>query len=137
MRASCGNISHNLNNNQNGLDGVPCEILGYCITTRTQICLSCLATTILHLLVYLVVTTADIGVAVQHFRDDNQLYGSLTLALWYLPAIACFCSIVTSPWQWPETSSTGDSDGCNWQNGKFFGKQLFNLLLFPFSAVYR
>lgn len=114
----------------NGLDGIPCKVLGYHITSRTHISLSCLTTKILQLLVYLVVTIADIGIIVQHFRDNNQLYGYLTVGLLCLPAIVCFCTIIVSPWHWP------NQEKCGKQNVQFFCKQLFNLFCFPIASIY-
>lgn len=114
------------------LDGVPCKVLGYPIKTRTQIYLSCLVTAILELFVYIVVVTTDICVAVQHLRDENLLYASLTLIFLCLPAIGCFCSIIVSPWQWP-----ADNEQCGKENFKFFLKQLNNLIFFPIASIYR
>lgn len=114
------------------LDGVPCKVLGYPIKTRTQIYLSCLVTAILELFVYIVVVTTDICLTVQHFRDGNPLYGSLTLICLCLPALACFCSIIVSPWQWP-----ADNEQCGKENIKFFLKQLGNLFFFPIASSYR
>lgn len=115
-----------------GLDGIPCKVFGHHIERKLHICLSCLATNILQLLVYLVVTVADIGIIVQHFRDGNQLYGFLTVGLLCLPAIVCFCAIIVSPWQWPNQGNY-----CEVENVQFFGKQLFNLFCFPIASIFR
>lgn len=120
------------------LEGVPCKVLGYHITTRTQICLSCCVTSILELCVYLVVTAADTAVVVQHFRDTNRTYAILTLTFMLLPAIGCFCSIIVSPWQWPDENDYDiEKNKCGKQHVIFFLKQLYNLLLFPIGATYR
>lgn len=114
------------------LDGVPQTVLGHQIKTRTQITLTCLVPTTLELFTYITVIVADLGVVVAHFKDSNNIYASLTLALICLPAIGCFCSIVVSPWQWPS-----DQAVCDRENSRFFGRQTFNLIFFPVGAVYR
>lgn len=112
-------------------DGIPKKVLGVDIKVKTQITLACLVTAILELLIYLTVTLADIAVTIQHFRDGNSMYGSLTVTILCLPAIICFISIMLSPWQWPE------EEGCHSENTTFLIKQLFNLICFPIGAVYR
>lgn len=118
------------------LDGVPCKLLGYKISTRTQICLSCCVTAALELIVYILVTAADIAVVIQHFRDSNPRYASLTLGFLILPAVGCFCSIVVSPWQWPDTDDD-DRPQCGKEHIRFFLRQLYNMLCFPIAAIYR
>lgn len=135
------------------LDGAPCEVLGYHIKTRTQICLTCCISVVLELIVYLVLIAADVAVAVQHFRDGNPEFGGLTLGFVCLPAVVCFVSVVTSPGQWPqqgdgaETLTEGirkptkfDDDDrieCGMVQCRFFMWQVFNLVAFPVAAVYR
>lgn len=131
------------------LDGVPCALLGYHIKTRTQICLTCCISVVLELIVYLVLIAADSAVAVQHFRDGNPAYGGLTLGFVCLPAVVCFCSVVTSPGQWPqsdgrgedtpdgETADIGDEIECGRVQCCFLMWQVFNLMAFPVAAVYR
>lgn len=132
------------------LDGVPCEVLGYHIKTRTQICLTCCISVVLELIVYLVAFAADVAVVVQHLRDGNPVFGGLTAAFVWLPAVVCFCSVVTSPAQWPQSVCDDDGNGvapsdevpvdgfeCGAVQCRFFVRQLFNLLAFPVGAVYR
>lgn len=129
------------------LDGAPCEVLGYHITTRTQICLTCCVSVVLELIVYVVLTIADIAVVIQHFRDANPLFAGLTLTFLWLPAVVCFCSVITSPWQWPSDGNEDDTIGeefsskhefsCGRTECWFFLHQLFNMLAFPVTAVYR
>lgn len=118
------------------LDGVPCKVLGYRITTRTQICLSCCVTAALELLVYVLVIVADFCVVHQHFHDLNTRYAVLTLGFLLLPAIGCFCSILVSPWQWPDIETDNRNEEVL-EMVKFFGRQSLNLIFFPIAAVYR
>lgn len=113
------------------LDGVPCHVLGRTVKTRTQIFLSILLPASLELIVYLFLTTADAALSYQHFHDGNKLFGILTLTFLCLPALVCFCSVVTSAWYWP------DVEGCGRQNWIFFSRQLLNLIIFPIGAIYR
>lgn len=125
------------------LDGVPCSVLGYPIATRTQICLSCCVSAVLELLVYVVVVAADVAVIVQHWRDANALFAWLTGAWMVLPAVVCFVSVITSPWQWPAVDGDDDvTDGdamcnCGRAHVWFVVRQLGNLVFFPVGAVYR
>ncbi|XP_058456259.1 uncharacterized protein LOC131433697 [Malaya genurostris] len=113
------------------LDGVPKCVLGYQVKSRTQIVLSFLIPVIFELLVYTVVMTADVLVTIEHFRNENQTWAWLTLSFMWLPAVACFSAILSSPSQWPETV------GCDERTGKFVLKNLLVLTLFPVAAVYR
>lgn len=113
------------------LDGVSKCVLGYQVKTRTQIVLTCLIPAIIELLVYISLVTSDIAVAIQHIRDQNPIWAALTITFLCLPALVCFCSVITSPWQWPE------EEGCGNGNIKFFFRQTFNFLFFPIGAVFR
>lgn len=113
------------------LDGVPCHVLGYRVKTKTQIILTCLVPAIFELLVYLFLTTADIALTIQHFRDERPIWASLTLTFLCLPAIICFISVVSSPYHWP------DEDECGRENNLFLFRQLFNLIFFPIGAIHR
>ncbi|XP_053682000.1 uncharacterized protein LOC128732707 [Sabethes cyaneus] len=113
------------------LDGVPKCVLGYQVKTRTQIVLGFLVPVVFELLVYIVVTTADILVVIEHFHNGNPAWAWFTLALVWLPAIACFSAILSSPSHWPEAV------GCDERTWRFIGKNLLVLLLFPVAAIYR
>lgn len=113
------------------LDGVSKCVLGYKVKTRTQIVLTCLIPAIFELLIYICLVTSDIAVAIQHVRDKNPIWAALTLTFLCLPALVCFCSVITSPWQWPE------EEGCGKENTKFFLRQTFNFLCFPIGAIFR
>ncbi|XP_021693472.1 uncharacterized protein LOC5569644 [Aedes aegypti] len=113
------------------LDGVPRCVLGYQVKTRTQIVFSFLIPVIFELLVYTVVITADVLVVVEHFRNDNPTWAWFTLSFMWLPAIACFAAVLSSPSQWPETI------GFDERTLRFVEKNLLVLVFFPVAAVYR
>ncbi|KFB40903.1 hypothetical protein ZHAS_00008452 [Anopheles sinensis] len=113
------------------LDGVPCSILGYPVKTRTQVVMTFLVPVIFEMMVYIVLTTADVLVTVEHFRNGNTSWGWFTLSLIWLPSVVCFCSIVSTPERWPEQI------GCDKRTGQFLFKNIAILLLFPLAALYR
>lgn len=113
------------------LDGVPRCILGYQVKTRTQIVFSFLIPVIFELLVYTVVITADVLVVVEHFRNGNPAWAWFSLIFMWLPAIACFSAVLSSPSQWPEEV------GFDERTLRFVERNLLVLVFFPVAAVYR
>lgn len=127
------------------LDGVPKHVLGWPIKTKTQITLTWIIPTVLELFVYIVLITSDISVCVQHFIEQNYVWASLTLAFIWLPAVLCFCTIITSPWQWPDyyvdnnndCDCNRDPDGCSTPCVQFVFRLIFNFVCFPVGAISR
>uniref|UniRef100_A0A182SL73 XK-related protein n=1 Tax=Anopheles maculatus TaxID=74869 RepID=A0A182SL73_9DIPT len=113
------------------LDGVPRSVLGYPVKTRTQIVMTFLVPVIFELLVYIVLTTADILVTIEHFRNGNPSWGWFTLALIWLPSVVCFCSIISTPDRWPVQI------GCDKRTGVFLFNNIAILVFFPLAALYR
>uniref|UniRef100_A0A182IVC5 XK-related protein n=1 Tax=Anopheles atroparvus TaxID=41427 RepID=A0A182IVC5_ANOAO len=113
------------------LDGVPRTVLGYPVKTRTQVVMTFLVPVIFETMVYIVLTTADVLVSVEHFRNGNPSWGWFTLSLIWLPSVVCFCAIVSTPERWPEQI------GCDRRTGQFLFKNIAILLLFPLAALYR
>uniref|UniRef100_A0A182R754 XK-related protein n=1 Tax=Anopheles funestus TaxID=62324 RepID=A0A182R754_ANOFN len=113
------------------LDGVPRSVLGYPVKTRTQIVMTFLVPVIFELMVYIVLTTADILVTVEHFRNGNPSWGWFTLSLIWLPSVVCFCSIISTPERWPELI------GCDERTSHFLITNIGILLFFPLAALYR
>lgn len=83
------------------LDGVPKQLFGYQLKTKTQILLHYLLPAIVELCIYIILTVADVALIVQHFRDTHAIWASLTLTFVVLPAVLCFITIIVSPSQWP------------------------------------
>uniref|UniRef100_A0A182MIQ1 XK-related protein n=1 Tax=Anopheles culicifacies TaxID=139723 RepID=A0A182MIQ1_9DIPT len=113
------------------LDSVPRSVLGYPVKTRTQIVMTFLVPVIFELLVYIVLTTADILVTIEHFRNGNPTWGWFTLSLIWLPSVVCFCSIISTPERWPEQI------GCDERTWHFLFANIAILVFFPFAALYR
>lgn len=129
------------------MDSVDCApqcLLGWPIKTKTQIWFNWIIPIALELLVYVVLIVADVAVTYQHFHDGNHLWAWLTLTFIWLPAVLCFGSIITSPWNWPdyyaERDGGGDTDaadGANKQCLQFILILAFNVLLFPIGSLAR
>lgn len=85
----------------NVLDGLPKQLFGYQLKTKTQIVLHYLLPAIFELCIYIILTVADVALIVQHFRDTHSIWASLTLTFVVLPAVLCFITIIASPSQWP------------------------------------
>ncbi|XP_052867717.1 uncharacterized protein LOC128273727 [Anopheles cruzii] len=113
------------------LDGVPRSVLGRPVKTRTQIVMTFLVPVIFEAMVYIVLTTADVLVTIEHFRNGNTGWGWTTLTLIWLPSIVCFCSIVSTPERWPEQI------GCDERTQNFLFKNCAILLFFPLAALNR
>lgn len=129
------------------MDGVPSQLFGYEIKTRTRIVLSYLLPAILELNIYNALMAADIALVVQHFRDGHSVWATLTLSFILAPAVFCFLTIIGSPSQWPQAENDGDTmtttpdqtqyGGRCCMSCKFLMRQLFNLIIFPIISIYR
>lgn len=143
------------------LDGVPNQLFGYHLKTKTQIICHYMLPAIFELCIYIILTTADVALIVQHFRDNHITWGIFTLIFVLLPAVLCFITIITSPAQWPKKyqqeqhqqeneslmrkkNRQSSMENINMKttstkciNCKFFLKHLLNLIIFPISSIYR
>lgn len=127
------------------MDEIECApkcLLGWPIKSSTQIWFNWIVPIALELFVYIVLIVADGAVTYQHFIDGNHLWAGLTLTFLYLPAILCFCSIITSPWNWPDfypgTSTTEEiGTGASKQCLQFILVLAFNVLFFPVGSLAR
>lgn len=120
------------------LDGIPERVLGLRVKSRWQIVFHYLLPCAMELVVYVSLSTIDVGVAYRHWIDRNRLYAAITLALTLVPALLTFVCVMLSD-QWP--TSQNDDSGSGWCGSKsywhFFARQLVNLVCFPIAAVYR
>lgn len=112
------------------LDGVPVKVLGFKVKTRWQITLNYLIPCIFELLVYISLMVIDGALVYQHLYDRHLFYAWITLGVIFVPAVVTFICVMLSD-QWPVEL------GCGSEKGKFFARQLVNLLTFPFCAIYR
>lgn len=131
------------------MDEIECApkcLLGWPIKSSTQIWFNWIVPITLELFVYIVLIVADGAVTYQHFIDENHLWAGLTLTFLWLPAILCFCSIITSPWNWPDYYSAADGtdtttddneSGASKQCLQFILVLAFNVLFFPVGSLAR
>lgn len=124
------------------MDAVECApqcLLGWPIKSKAQIWFNWIIPVTLELLVYVVLTVADVAVTYQHFIDGNHLWAGLTLSFIWLPAILCFCTVIASPQNWPDYyAPPGDNDGgaCNLCL-QFILILIVNVFLFPIGSLAR
>lgn len=112
------------------LEGIPVKILGLNVKTRWQISFNYLIPSIVELLIYISLMVIDGALFYQHFYDRHFLYAWITLGIIITPAVLTFICVLLSD-QWPVEV------GCGTKKSQFFARQLTNLLLFPFCAIYR
>ncbi|XP_011877793.1 PREDICTED: uncharacterized protein LOC105567494 isoform X2 [Vollenhovia emeryi] len=70
------------------------------LKSTEQIYLIFLVPTLISCFVYIVHFAADLVVAIQHFKEDNPLWGMATLAILYAPALMYFILTVSRPDWW-------------------------------------
>ncbi|XP_014229149.1 uncharacterized protein LOC106653987 [Trichogramma pretiosum] len=97
-----------------------------------QIYLLFLIPAILNCAVYVVNFSADLVVAVQHFKERNPEWGLITMTFMFIPAFAYFVLTVTRPGWWMTEDDKQNKGGCLW-----FALQVVKLAAFPLFALYR
>jgi hypothetical protein len=112
------------------LDGVPERILGFKVKTRWQISFNYLIPCVIELFVFVSLMTVDGALVYQHLLDRHYLYAWITLGIIFVPPALTFVCVIFSD-LWPAADDEDDGK-C-----QFFGRQVTNLLLFPFCAIYR
>ncbi|XP_034943341.1 uncharacterized protein [Chelonus insularis] len=102
------------------------------LNSTEQIYLVFLIPAVLSCCVYMLHFAADLVVAVQHFREENPIWGSCTIVFMYAPAIAYFILTVSRP-DWWMTEDQKVSKGIF----VWLTFQLCQLIAFPLFALYR
>lgn len=125
------------------VEDVPTTLLGWPIKSRMQICFNWIIPNVLELLVYIILITADFAVTYQHFSEENHLYAGLTLSFICLPAFLTFCSIISSPQNWPQYFAGGEEEddsavrSCSQFSFHLICIFLVNVVIFPIGAMGR
>lgn len=109
-------------------NGFPNHVLNYPINSKTKIYISFILPLALHLLVYLVQISCDIGVVILYFRIEQYHFGLVTLLLMISPPFIAF---------WILCLSTNINQTEQKSKAKYMCKQLCHLFTFPFSMIYR
>ncbi|XP_033232151.1 uncharacterized protein LOC117183096 isoform X2 [Belonocnema kinseyi] len=110
----------------------PTRCLKIPLRSTEQIYLVFLIPTLVNCILYVLNFSADLVVSVQHFREDNPIWGCITIGLIYLPAIVYFVLTVSRPDWWMTDDDKVSKGAFAW-----FGLQLCHLIAFPLFALYR
>lgn len=102
------------------------------LKSKEQIYLIFLIPALLNCLVYVVHFSADLVVAIQHFREHNSMWGYITISFMYAPALAYFVLTVSRPDWWMSDDDKLYKGACLW-----FLLQVAKLIVFPLFALYR
>lgn len=106
-------------------------LLGYELTVYQDAVLNYLIPSLSACLLYMILIASDSAVIFSHFKNNDPIWGSLSLFFMYLPVLASFI-IITSSWElWPEF------DGCGRNNLIWFWVKTAEHLLFPFWSMWR
>lgn len=102
------------------------------LKSTEQIYLIFLLPALISCVIYIVHFSADLVVAVQHFREGNPVWASCTIGLMYAPAITYFLLTVSRPDWWMTDDDKVAKGLCGW-----FVLQTCHLFGFVFFALYR
>ncbi|CAH1186242.1 unnamed protein product [Phyllotreta striolata] len=106
-------------------------LLGYELTPRQDALVNHLVPSLGACILYVLLIAGDVGVIFRHYKDDDPIWGSLTLFILYVPVLASFI-IVISNWElWPEFES------CSRNNLIWFWTKVAEHLLFPIWSMWR
>ena len=110
----------------------PTRLFKVPLKSKEQIYLVFLIPAMINCLIYVIHFSSDLVVAVQHFRENNPIWGCITISFMYAPAIAYFVLTISRPDWWM-------TDDDKLYKGAFlwFLLQLIKLIMFPFFALYR
>jgi hypothetical protein len=102
------------------------------LRSKEQIYLIFLLPSIVHCFVYVLHFSADLVVAVQHFKENNSMWAFITILFIYAPALVYFILTISRPDWWM-------TDYDKMYKGIFLWLllQLGKLIAFPFFALYR
>ncbi|KOX76413.1 hypothetical protein WN51_12094 [Melipona quadrifasciata] len=102
------------------------------LKSTIQIYLIFLIPTLITCFVYIIHFSADLVVAIQHFKEYNLVWGCCTIGFMYAPAIAYFMLTVSRPDWWMSNDDKLTKSIFYW-----FSHQLCQLVVFVFFSLYR
>lgn len=97
-----------------------------------QIYLVFLIPTLITCVAYIINFSADLVVAIQHFKENNSIWGCCTIGFMYAPAIVYFVLTVSRPDWWMTDDDKLTKGVIYW-----FFRQLCQLMGFVFFSLYR
>lgn len=102
------------------------------LKSTEQIYLVFLIPTLINCFIYILNISADLVVAIQHFREDNPLWGICTITIIYAPALTYFILTISRPDWWMTDDDKVLIGVFGW-----FVLQLLQLFGFVFFVLYR
>lgn len=102
------------------------------LKSTEQIYLIFLIPTLISCIVYIIHFSADLVVAIQHFKEANPLWGMSTLAIIYAPALMYFILTVSRPDWWMTEDDKVSKGVLGW-----FAIQVCQFIGFVFFVLYR
>ena len=102
------------------------------LRSTEQIYLIFLIPAIINCFIYIIHFAADLVVAIQHFKEENPLWGASTIAFIYAPSLTYFILTVSRPDWWMT-----DDDKVSRGILRWFALQLFQFVGFVFFVLYR
>lgn len=102
------------------------------LKSTEQIYLIFLVPAVISCFVYIVHFSADLVVAIEHFKENNPLWGFGTLIIIYAPAFMYFILTISRPDWWMTDDDKVSKGVLGW-----FGLQVCQFVGFVFFALYR
>jgi len=102
------------------------------LKSTEQIYLIFLVPTLINCFVYIIHFAADLVVAIQHFKEQNPLWGISTLIFIYIPALVYFVLTVSRPDWWMTEDDKLSKGVLGW-----FALQVCQFIGFVFFVLYR
>lgn len=106
-------------------------VLGYELDSKQNVYVNYLVPSVLSVIFYVFYFASDLALSYRHFKEDNPIWGSLTLLFMYVPVLGCFI-VTTSSWElWPEL------EGCSARNIKWAFLKISQHVFFPIWCMWR
>lgn len=102
------------------------------LKSTEQIYLIFLIPILINSFVYIIHFSADLVVAIQHFKEDNPIWGGCTIAIMYAPMFVYFILTVSRPDWWMTDNDKITKGVLGW-----FALQVSQLVGFVFFVLYR
>lgn len=106
-------------------------LLGYELTSYQNAIVNYLVPSIAACILYVFIIAIDVAVIFTHFKNDDPIWGSLTLFVMYLPTLISFIIIVSNWELWPEFEE------CSRTNTIWFCVKIVEHLFFPIWNMWR
>lgn len=107
------------------------SVLGYELDSKQYVITNYLIPSVTGCLLYVLHFACDLTVAYRHVREDNAVWGALTIFFMFLPALGCYI-LTISAWElWPTF------DGCDKSNVKWGFLKTFQHVCFPVWSMWR